>query len=171
MQSVLDLRQREEDAAATLLAEATQRRVKAEDREAQLTAAVESARERLRCAQDAMRDDMGNGDWRPAGQNPAVIGGVAGAAASLFVDRRRGELTQAREALAHFRRVELAGARTSELEARQHHLSARWAREAFERHAGRQRAAAQASASRREEETLEDMARAARHARHDTTDQ
>lgn len=153
LQSVLDLRQREEGAAATLLAEATKRRVKAEEREAHLAAAVESGRQRLQCAQDAMRDNMGNG--------------VAATAASLFLERRRGELTQAREALAHFRRVELAEARTSELAARQHHLSARCAREAFEKHAGRQRAAAHASASRREEETLEDMARAARHARHD----
>ena len=156
MQSVLDSRQREEDAAATLLAEATQRRVKAEEHEAQLAAAVESASERLQCAQDAMRDNLRSG--------------VAAAAAGLFLERRRGELTQACEALAHLRRGELAEARTSELAARQHHLSARRIREAFERHAGRQRAAAHASASRREEETLEDVARAARHARRDTTD-
>jgi predicted lipid carrier protein YhbT len=164
LQSVLAWRQREEDAAATLLAEATKRRLKAEEREAQLAAAVESARQRLQCAQDA----MGKGDlWRASGHSLAVIGGVAAAAASLFLERRRGELTQAREALAHLRRVELAEARTSELAARQHHLSARRIREAFERHAGRQRAAAHASASRREEESLEDVARAARHARHD----
>jgi hypothetical protein len=165
LQSVLELRQREEDAAAERLVDATRRRAEAQERHARLVAAADTARAHLDRARQVL-DDQGRQNSRGERSVAGIsMPGATASAAASFVARRRDELKQARDALARFREGPLAEARNLETAARNDHLTARRAREAFAKHAERYRAAERRTVGRREEETLEDAARAARHGR------
>jgi hypothetical protein len=174
LQSVLELKQRAEDAAAERLADATRGRAEAEQEDARLLAIADTARGRLDEArrtldreghQNHIRERPVAGISLPAATTAAVASAAWTATAASFVERRRHELTQARAARAKFRRGPLTEARAAESAARRDHLAAQCAREAFEKHAANHRAAELKTIERREDETLEDVARVARHAR------
>ncbi len=165
LQSVLELRQREEDAAAERLVDATRRRAEAQEQEVRLVAAADTAQGHLDRALRTL-DEEGRQD---SGPKLSVAGmsmpGATAAAAASFVARRRDELKQARTTLARFRQGPLAEARDAEVGARSDHLMARRAREALEKHAEKFRAAERRAVGRREDEALEDAARATQHGR------
>lgn len=149
LQSVLELRRREEEAAAARLVNATRRRAEAETEEAQLLAAVENARQNLIGAQETL----------PSNGSPAQARSAS--AAPAFVARRSDEWTLARQRLATFRSGALTEARQEEDSAAAQHL-ARWrAREALEKHAAKHTSGMRAARERREEEILEEIAGAA----------
>lgn len=161
LQSVLELRQREEEAAAARLVDAMRRRAEAQERHVGLVAAADTARAHL----DRARQVLGDHSGRERLVAGISMPGATASAAASFVARRLDELKEARDALARFREGPLAEVRKLETAARNDHLTARRAREAFEKHAERYRVAERRAVGRREEETLEDAARAARHGR------
>ncbi|MEP6652098.1 MAG: hypothetical protein ABJA82_02000 [Myxococcales bacterium] len=144
LQSVLDLRRREEEAAMARLVNAARAREQAEQAEARLAAEVQAAGERLAQAVTS-----------------ALPTGVAAGArdAALFVERRRQEANRAGVRLAEFRAGPLADSRRSEASAREAHLAARRARETFEKHAAKHAAAVRVAGERREEQRLDDLRR------------
>ena len=146
MQSVLELRRRQEEAAAERLVNATRRRAQAETEEAQLLAVVEAARQELVYAQAALASSASPAQARSAS---AVAG---------FVARRTDECTMARRRLASFRAGALTEARREEDAAAAYHL-ARWrVREALEKHAAKHASEMRAARERREEEIQEEIA-------------
>ncbi len=167
LQSVLDLRRREEDAAAARLADATHARLEAERLDARWLADLDAARQRLGRARSeaAGLGPLPSGQGRDRAGPAVVVSASIAGAAGLFLERRRQDHEEARARLATFRRGALARARAAEIAAREDHLAARRAREAFEKHAAKHEAAGRAAAARREEENQEDIARALRHAR------
>jgi hypothetical protein len=167
LQSVLELRRREEDAAAARLADATHARLEAEQLDARWVADLAAAKQHLERARSeaAGLGHLPSGHGRDRAGQAFVVPASTAAAAGLFVERRRQDHEGARARLATFRRGALARARAAEIAARDEHLTARRAREAFEKHAAKHEAAGRVAAARREDENQEDIARALRHAR------
>ncbi len=156
LKSVLELRRREEEAAAAHAADATRERAAAEAEETRLAGETSAAR--------ALWENARAGS---AGGPDATVSGAAAGERSRFVARRRDEFTRARAELAAFRSGRLAEARAAEATARDLHLAARQAREAFDKHEAKFQLGQRTIAQRREEETLEDVSRAARQTRGD----
>lgn len=166
LQSVLELRRREEKEAMARFANATRSREAVEAEGRRLAATLELAREKL--GEAAACETSEN-------RNAAALSVAAGRRSSRsatetlaharFVERRREEVKRARAALTEFREGPLRRARDAETAARDRHQDVRRAREALEKHFAKHQAAAKASADRREEEMSEDIARAARHRR------
>lgn len=144
LQSVLDLRHREEEAAMARLVNAARAREHAEQAEARLATEVRAAEERLAQA-----------------VSTEVPTGVAAGArdAALFVERRRQQANRAGVRLAEFRVGPLADSRRVETSAREAHLAARRTRETFEKHAAKHAAAVRLRGERREEQRLDDLRR------------
>ena len=170
LQSVLELRQREEDAAAKRLVDATRRWAEAQEQEARLAAVADTAQGHLERARRTLDEER----RQDSGPERSVAGmsmrGATAAATASFIARLRDELKQARTTLARFRQGPLAEARDAEAGARSDHLMARRAREALEKHAEKFRAEQRRAVGRREDEALEDAARATQHGRLSKTD-
>lgn len=180
LKSVADLRRREEEAAAARLADATRERAAAETEEARRVAEVSAARARWDSARGegvegsrdrargkSLDDSQDRGDRQDRDWPVAAVSGATATDRSRFLARLRDELTRAETTLVAFRSGPLAGARVAEVTARDQHLAARQARDAFDKHEAKFRSGERKVAERREEETLEDVARAAWHPRGD----
>jgi flagellar biosynthesis chaperone FliJ len=144
LEGVLELRRREEEDAAADLANAVRSREVTEREAAQKEAMLSAARVRWQAAHDA-------------------DGGDTIVAQARFVARLHHDLQRSQDALAAFRTGPLADAHAVEQQMRDKHLAASQAREAFEKHEAKFRAAERCNEERREQESSEDAARAARH--------
>jgi flagellar biosynthesis chaperone FliJ len=149
---VLELRKREEEAAAATLADATRELAAAQAEAEKLAARLAAARHRWQQARDQPL---------PAaeGSHDATTTGLSAVEWERFGERRRAGLKAAEAAEIAFRNGSLAKARREEAAARAEHLAARQSREILDKHAAKFHASQRLIEERRESERLDDSAR------------
>jgi hypothetical protein len=173
LKAVLEQRRRDEDAAARRLTTAARERERVEAQGVRKDAEVRAAEERLLSA----RAGTQNPGPAPVDSSPQLVEqpggerrlarstGAEAAADARFVARLRDDLARAQAARAAFQAGPLREARDAETGARGDHLAARQGREALDKHEARFRDGVRRATERRDEDTLEDAARAVRHLR------
>jgi len=145
LHTLLDLRQAGERDAERALAAAAVALREAEAEAARLVGKVEAARAAVAAARRE-GDDVGKG-FEPA---------LEAQARRRFWARRESEAKAAAEALARYRKEDLARALDADAQARAAHLRARQRREVVEKAIARRQAAARREADRREEAATDD---------------
>ena len=163
LQSVLDLRRRQQEAAALRLANATRVRTDAEAEFARRRAVLLEAKKRWATATST--DGGSAGRHVLVGARHAISTGTEQTARALFLARLQAEWIRRREELDTFKAGPLGAARAAETEARRLALATRQALAALAKHEAKFRAEARQASERREDESLDEAARAVRHAR------